>query len=100
MPGCCHVTALARLPDGRELQHNVQDLRDSKSFKLIGRGVIGSTGIPFIVVLFLAVAVVSDFLSRRSTVIRRIYYAGSNEKAARFSGINVNRVRMGVYVLA
>ena len=58
----------------------------SNSFKFIGRGVIGSTGIPFIVVLFLAVALVFDFLSRRSTVIRRIYYVGSNEKAARFSG--------------
>ena len=72
----------------------------SNSFKFIGRGVLGKTGIPFIVVLFLVVALVFDLLSRRSTVIRRIYYVGSNERAARFSGINVNRVRMGVYALS
>ena len=72
----------------------------SGSFKFIGRGVIGNTGIPFIVVLFIVVAVVFDFLTRRSTIIRRIYYVGSNEKAARFSGINVDRVRMGVYILS
>ena len=72
----------------------------SGSFKFIGRGVIGNTGIPFIVVLFIVVAIVFDFLTRRSTIIRRIYYVGSNEKAARFSGINVDRVRMGVYILS
>ncbi len=68
-------------------------------FKFIGRGIIGSTGIPFVIVLFLVVAVAFDFLSRRSTIIRKIYYVGSNEKAARFSGIDVNKVRMGVYML-
>jgi ribose transport system permease protein len=68
-------------------------------FKFIGRGTL-MLGIPFIVVLFLVVAVIFDFLTRRSTVIRRIYYVGSNEKAARFSGINVNSVRMGIYVLS
>ena len=69
------------------------------SFKFIGRGTL-MFGIPFIVVLFIVVAFVFDFLSRRSTVIRRIYYVGSNEKAARFSGINVNSVRMGIYILS
>lgn len=70
------------------------------AFKFMGRGLIGSTGIPFVIVLFIVVAVIFDFLSRRSTVIRKIYYIGSSEKAARFSGINVNRVRVGVYVLS
>jgi ribose transport system permease protein len=70
------------------------------NFKFIGRGVIGNTGIQFVIVLFIVVAVIFDLLARRSTILRKVYYIGSNEKAARFSGINVNRVRMGVYVLS
>ena len=69
-------------------------------FKLIGRGIIGHTGVQFVIVLFIVVAILFDFLARRSTVLRKVYYIGSNEKSARFSGINVNRVRMGVYVLS
>jgi ribose transport system permease protein len=72
----------------------------SAAFKFLGRGVLGASGIPFVVALFLVIAVIFDFMTRRSTVIRRVYYIGSNEKAARFSGINVNRVRMGVYILS
>ncbi|OHD75681.1 MAG: hypothetical protein A2V99_11445 [Spirochaetes bacterium RBG_16_67_19] len=70
------------------------------AYKFMGRGIIPGIGVPFVIVLFIVSAVVFDFLSRRSTGIRKIYYVGSNEKAARFSGVNVNRVRMGVYVLS
>lgn len=70
-----------------------------KAFKFMGRGMIGNTGLPFVILLFLVLAFIFDFLSRRATVIRKIYYVGSNEKSARFSGINVARVRMGVYML-
>jgi ribose transport system permease protein len=69
-------------------------------FKFIGRGIIGHTGVQFVIVLFIVVAILFDFLARRSTILRKVYYIGSNEKSARFSGINVNRVRMGVYVLS
>lgn len=70
------------------------------SFKFIGRGILGNTGVQFVIVLFIVVAFLFDFLARRSTILRKVYYIGSNEKSARFSGINVNRVRMGVYVLS
>jgi ribose transport system permease protein len=70
------------------------------SFKFIGRGILGHTGVQFVIVLFIVVAILFDFLARRSTILRKVYYIGSNEKSARFSGINVNRVRMGVYVLS
>ena len=32
-------------------------------------------------------------------MLRQLYYIGSNERAARVSGINVERVRIGVYVM-
>lgn len=70
------------------------------NFKFIGRGTIGGTGLPFVIVVFIAVVAAFDFLSRKSTGLRKVYYIGSNEKSARFSGINVSKVRMGVYVLA
>ncbi len=69
-------------------------------FKFLGRGLIGKAGVPFTILLFLVVILAFDFLCRRSTVMRKVYYVGSNEKAARFSGIDVGRVRMGVYVLS
>jgi ribose transport system permease protein len=69
-------------------------------FKFMGRGMIAGTAVPFTIVLFLVVVVGFDFMSRRSTLLRRVYYLGSNEKAARLSGIDVSRVRMGVYVLS
>jgi ribose transport system permease protein len=37
---------------------------------------------------------------RRSTAFRQVYYVGGNEEAARLSGINVDRVKIGVYVLS
>ena len=37
---------------------------------------------------------------RRSALFRQIYYVGGNEDAARLSGINVNRVKLGVYTLS
>jgi ribose transport system permease protein len=85
----------------------LQTLPDA--FKFLGRGQIGGAGlpffhisgkgVPFVILFFLVTAFVFDFLSRRSTTIRKVYYVGSNEKSARFSGINVNKVRMGVYMM-
>ena len=38
------------------------------------------------------------FVLRRTNVGRKIYFTGSNGTAARFSGINTDRVKIGVYV--
>ncbi|MGE5493843.1 MAG: ABC transporter permease [Burkholderiales bacterium] len=56
-------------------------------------------GIPFVIILFFIIVVICDFLIRRSTLIRRVFYVGSNEKAAMFSGINVDKVKILVAVL-
>jgi ribose transport system permease protein len=37
---------------------------------------------------------------RRTATFRQIYYVGGNEEAARLSGINVDRVKIGVYLLS
>lgn len=59
-------------------------------FKWLGIGSIGV--VPVAVVIFLVVVVVFDFLLRRTTVFRLVYYTGSNEKAAAYSGIRTKRV--------
>lgn len=59
-------------------------------FKFIGQGSIGI--IPFVIVLFVVFVVVSDFMLRRSTAFRKVFYTGSNERAAAYSGIRTKRV--------
>jgi ribose transport system permease protein len=67
------------------------------SFKFIGQG--KPFGIPFVIILFFIIVIICDFMLRRSTLLRKVFYTGSNEKAARFSGINVNKVKFWVCVL-
>jgi len=67
------------------------------SFKFIGQGVVG--GVPFVILIFVLVAIFFDVLMRRAVVFRRIFYTGSNEQAAAYSGINVGKVKFAVTVL-
>lgn len=67
------------------------------SFAFIGQGKL--LGVPFIVVIFIVIAVFGDYMMRRSEPLRKVFYTGSNEKAAVLSGINITRVKMGVFLL-
>lgn len=69
----------------------------SKSFQFIGQGKI--LGIPFIVAIFIIIAVIGDFMMRKSEPLRKVFYTGSNEKAAISSGIDTKKIKMGVYLL-
>ena len=59
-------------------------------FKFIGQGSIGP--IPVIIVVFIVFVVVFNFLVRRTTMFRKVFYTGSNEKAAAYSGIRTKKV--------
>ena len=61
-----------------------------EGFKWIGIGSIGV--IPVAIVIFVIVVFAFDFLLRRTTAFRLVYYTGSNEKAAAYSGIRTKRV--------
>jgi ribose transport system permease protein len=61
-------------------------------FKFVGQGSIGP--VPFVIVIFVALIALFDVLLRRSVVFRRVYYTGSNEKAARFSAVDTNRTKV------
>jgi ribose transport system permease protein len=66
-------------------------------FKAIGQG--GFYGIPFVIIIFVAIVVLFDFLLRRATAFRKVFYTGSNEKAAEYSGIKTKQVKFWVTVL-
>ena len=61
-----------------------------ENFKWIGIGSIGV--VPVAIVIFVITVLVFDYLLRRTTVFRLVYYTGSNEKAAAYSGIRTKRV--------
>jgi ribose transport system permease protein len=69
------------------------------SFKYIGQGNFLGSRLPFVIVIFFIVVIISDYFLRRSTILRKVFYTGSNEKAAIYSGINVARVKIGVAIL-
>lgn len=69
-----------------------QGYRDFGSGKFFGV-------VPYVVVLFLVLTVIAHFLSKRSKALRLNVYTGSNEKAARFSGINTRKVIFLTYVI-
>lgn len=74
---------------------NVSDLPDS--FCEIGLGSIGVVPIP--VVLMLVALLMGYIMLKRMYTGRYFYAIGSNEEAARLSGINVGLVKVMTYVL-
>lgn len=67
------------------------------SFKAIGQG--NFHGLPYVIIIFVVVVAIFDFLLRRATAFRKVFYTGSNEKAAQFSGIKTKQVKFWVTVL-
>ena len=55
--------------------------------------------VPMAVWITAALVVIFHIVSRQTTLGRYIYAVGGNERATRFSGINVNRVKLRVYAL-
>ena len=50
--------------------------------------------------VMVAVAIAGSLYLSRLAAGRRIYAVGGNEQAARFSGISLNRVKLGVYIVS
>ena len=72
---------------------------DDRTFTNLGTGyVLGIVPLP--VVYMLVVFVIVFIVLNKTRLGRHIYAVGGNEKAARFSGINVRRTRMFVYVFS
>ncbi len=59
-------------------------------FKFIGQGSIAA--VPVVIIIFVVVIAAFDFMLRRTTMFRKVFYTGSNEKAAAYSGIRTKKV--------
>lgn len=69
-----------------------------ESFYIIGGGKL--FGIPVAVIIMFSLAAIFGFILRKTKFGRYVYCLGSNEEAAKLSGINVNRTKIGVYVIS
>lgn len=67
-------------------------------FLTIGQGLVA--GVPVPVILALVVAVISHLVLTRTVFGRHVYLIGSNEEAARLSGVKVRAVKVSIFVIA
>ncbi|WP_134682655.1 ABC transporter permease [Brevibacillus migulae] len=67
-------------------------------FKFLGWGYV--FGIPFILIAFVVCAIAFALLLHKTTFGRRIYAIGNNPTASRFSGVQVDRIKIIVFTLA
>ncbi len=63
----------------------------------IGAGYIGP--VPFPVILMIILVIVFTLFLKNTVLGRQIYAVGSNEDAARLSGVNVNMIKIFVYTI-
>lgn len=63
----------------------------------LGSGYVGSVPVPVIIMFF--VVIVGHIFATRTLFGRNIYAVGDNERAAKLSGIRVDRVKMMVFII-
>lgn len=69
----------------------------NKAINFLGAGYIGP--IPFQVIEMTVLVIIFSLFLKYTVLGRQIYAVGSNEEAARLSGVNVDRVKLFVYTL-
>ncbi len=68
-------------------------------FAYFGQGYIGNSEIPFELILFIILAAVMGFILHKTRYGRKLYAIGNSKEAARFSGIQVDRIRFLNFIL-
>jgi len=68
----------------------------SDTFKYISQGYIGPVPVP--VIIMLIILLIGSFILNKTYIGRYIYSVGGNSEAARLSGINVDKVKIGSYM--
>jgi L-arabinose transport system permease protein len=69
-----------------------------EAFRFMGNGQI--LGLPFPLWILFVTAVLFQIFLARSIAGRNVYAIGGNPVVARFSGINVNRYKVGIYMMS
>ena len=68
------------------------------AFLALGGGDI--LGFPILVIIFLVLVIVFNIMMKNMLPFRKMYYTGSNEKAAMLSGINVTKTKILTYIMS
>lgn len=66
----------------------------------LAKAQIGDTGIPVVILLFIVLAVLFAWLLHFSPFGRGVYDTGLNKEAAHFTGVNVERTKLILFVLS
>lgn len=67
-------------------------------YNYLGWGYVG--GVPFILIVFTVFAVIFGMLLHKTTFGRRVYAMGNNITASRFSGVQVDKIKIIVFTMA
>jgi rhamnose transport system permease protein len=67
-------------------------------FMEFGFNTVPGTLIPWPAVVFAVLAVITFLVLHRSWIGRQLYAIGNNAQAARFSGVDVDRIKIGLFV--
>lgn len=81
----------------QEYMYGSYHVRFPESLRFLGQGSL--IGVPMPVVVALAVAIAGWLILRYTRFGRHVIAVGSNEQAAQRAGINVDRVKIGVFAL-
>ena len=68
------------------------------AFRFLGSGNIAF--LPMFTFILIILIVIAELLLRKSVAVRQIFYTGSNETAAKLSGINTTKVKFLTYVFS
>ena len=76
-----------------------KDLFESFRQLAVGAVKIGPLTFPYFLIIFVVFVLIFDTIMRKTALGKHIFAVGSNEKSARLSGINVDRVKIITYVI-
>ncbi|NWJ26890.1 sugar ABC transporter permease GguB [Rhizobium sp. RM] len=75
-----------------------QNLVISAAILFLGYQLSTYRGLPNVLIVMIALIVLYSFVTRRTTIGRRIYALGGNEKATKLSGINTERLNFLTFI--
>jgi ribose transport system permease protein len=67
------------------------------SFRWFGQGFVW--GIPVPVIVMLIVALIGSFILTKTYLGRKVFALGGNEEAARLAGVNINRMKVTLFMI-
>ncbi|HEX2939150.1 MAG TPA: ABC transporter permease [Ruminiclostridium sp.] len=70
-----------------------------ESFQIIGNGTIAGI-LPYSLVIFIVVAIVINFVLKRTVFGKRLCFMGSNDTASKYAGINNLHVTLSTYMIS